>query len=103
MISTRLGKGVALSLIDSATSYDRDLVKRVYALGIKHHLDVQFKQTATGGNDAGSIHVSAGGIKTLTLSIPARYIHSPVSVISQKDYESAKELARTLIREVQHV
>ena len=103
MISTRLGKGVALSLIDGATSYDRDLVKQVYELGKNHHIAVQFKQTATGGNDAGSIHVSAGGIKTLSLSIPARYIHSPVSVIAEKDYESAKELARTLIREVQHV
>ncbi len=103
MISTRLGKGVALSLVDGATSYDRELVKRVYDLGIKNKIAVQFKQTATGGNDAGSIHVSAGGIKTLSLSIPARYIHSPVSVIAEKDYESAKELARTLIREVQHV
>ncbi len=103
MVSTRLGKGVALSFVDGSTSYNRDLVKRVYALGQKQGIALQFKETATGGNDAGAIHVAAGGIQTVSLSIPARYIHSPVSVIAQKDYEAARELARTIIREVQHV
>lgn len=34
-----------------------------------------------GGNDAKAIHVSAGGVKTLAISLPCRYLHSPSCVI----------------------
>ena len=103
MVSTRLGGGAALSFLDGATSYDRDLVASIYRLAQEKSIPVQYKQTATGGNDAGAIHVSAGGIRTASISVPARYIHSPSSVISLSDYEAARELTRTLIQEVSHV
>ncbi len=103
MRSTILGKGAALSLIDGATSYNRELVQRLYQMAQHHHVPVQFKQVAAGGNDAGAIHVAAGGILTAALSLPGRYIHSPSSVISLADYESAKEFVRILIQEAEHV
>ncbi len=102
-VSTRLGKGAAISLIDGATSYNRKVAQKLYQMGEKNGIPVQFKQTATGGNDAGIIHVSAGGIVTAAISVPARYIHSPVNVISLKDYQAAKDLTRLWIQEVQHV
>lgn len=103
MKSTRLRGGAALSLVDGSTSYNRELVMKLYHLAQKKGVSVQFKQTATGGNDAGAIHVAAGGIPTVAISVPARYIHSPASVIALSDYEAAKELTRILIQEVQHV
>lgn len=101
-ISTRLGGGAAISLLDGATSYNRELAAWLYRLAKDNRIAVQFKQTATGGNDAGSIHVSAGGVQTAAISLPARYIHSPSCVASMADYQAVKALTKVLIQEVQH-
>ena len=93
----------ALSLIDGTTVYNRELVLKLHKLATDAGIMVQFKQTATGGNDAGAIHLAAGGVPTLSVSVPARYIHSPSSVISLSDYEAVRETARLLIREVDNV
>ena len=51
----------------------------------------QVKQAVAGGNNAGVIHKTAGGVKTLTVSLPCRYLHSPSCVLKVEDiYESAK-------------
>ena len=52
-----------------------------------------------GGNDASAIHKSAGGIKTVAVSLPCRYIHSSASVGSKVDMESVKSLANALLEE----
>lgn len=103
MISTRAGGGAAISFIDGTTSFNRQLVQWLYQLGESRNIPVQYKQTATGGNDAGIIHVSAGGVPVLSISVPARYIHSPSSVISLADYEAVKSLTKVLIQEVDQV
>ena len=102
-VSTRLGGGAALSLIDGATVYNRELVLKLHKLATDAGVTVQFKQTATGGNDAGAIHLASGGVPTVSVSIPARYIHSPSSVISLSDYEAVRETARLLMQEVDNV
>jgi len=94
---------VALSFIDGSTCYNRSLVQAVYDLAKTNDIPIQFKQTATGGNDAGALHLAAGGIKTVSLSVPARYIHSPSSVIARSDYQAMLDLIQCLMKEVQHV
>ncbi|MBR6729270.1 MAG: M20/M25/M40 family metallo-hydrolase [Clostridia bacterium] len=102
MISTRLSKGAALSYIDAATCYNRPLVNFIYNLAKEQGVPVQIKQTATGGNDAGALHVSGGGIPTAVVSVPARYIHSPASVISKADLNAVEALVKLIIQEVHH-
>ncbi len=97
--STVLGGGAALSLLDRSTYYDRDLTNALYDTAKKNHIAVQFKQTASGGNDAGAIHTAAGGVKTAAISVPARYIHSPSSVIKKSDLMAVKTLIHTFLKE----
>ncbi len=97
--STKAGKGAVLSIIDRSTYYDKTLTSALCDTAKKHDIPVQYKKTATGGNDAGIIHVSAGGVKTAAISVPARYIHSPSSVISKSDYEAVKRLVSIFLRE----
>ena len=47
----------------------------------------------SGGNDAGHIHKTAGGVRCATLSVPSRYIHSACSVIHEDDYNSMLDFA----------
>jgi len=97
--STVSGGGAALSIIDRSTYYDKELTNALYNTAKKHDIPVQFKKTATGGNDAGAIHTSFGGVKTAAISVPARYIHSPSSVMKKTDYEALCNLLYTFLQE----
>lgn len=98
--STNLGEGAALTFIDRTSYPDRKLVDFLYNTAQKHGIKVQFKKTATGGNDAGKIQLSGSGVKVASISVPCRYIHSPVSVMSMSDYDSCLELVRTSLDEL---
>ncbi len=97
--STKAGGGAALSIIDRSTYYDKELTDELYNVAKKNRIPVQFKKTATGGNDAGAIHLSCGGVKTAAISVPARYIHSPSSVIKKSDYDAVKKLVLKFLEE----
>ncbi len=97
--STQAGGGAALSIIDRGTYFDKELVLSLYETAKAHNIPVQFKKTATGGNDAAAIHISAGGVKCAAISVPARYIHSPSSVIHQKDYKAVYDLVDIFLQE----
>jgi endoglucanase len=51
-----------------------------------------------GGTDAGSIQIARGGIPTALLSLPLRYMHTPVEVINLKDCKYIVELLTTYIK-----
>lgn len=97
--STKAGEGAALSFIDRSTYYDKDLTRALFDTAKRNGIPVQYKQTATGGNDAGAISLAVGGVKTAAISVPARYIHSPSSVIKKTDYEAVNTLIHTFLRE----
>ncbi len=99
--STVSGAGVALSFADMRTYYNKDVLKDMVEVAKKYNIPYQFKKTISGGNDAGAIHLSCGGIKTIVMSVPTKYIHSPSSVIKLSDYEAMKELAIKYLQEGQ--
>ena len=78
-VSTRVGDGPALTIVDGASYPDKNLRCALADCMEK----VQYKNVKAGGNDAGAI--SLNNIKTAAVSIPSRYIHSPVSVASYDD------------------
>lgn len=88
----KLGDGGAISLCDRSTIYNRDFVRRAFDIAEKHAIPAQVKRYVSGGNDAGHIHKSGVGVKTLAISAPSRYIHSPACVVSLNDYLSIGEL-----------
>ncbi len=95
---TELGKGPACSIMDRTTLYNPKLVQYVAELARKKEIPLQFRRGTSGGNDAGRIHVTKTGIPTISLSVPCRYIHSYVSVISEKDYEACLNLVQALLK-----
>ncbi len=52
------------------------------------------------GTDADSIHIVRGGIATLVVSIPNRYMHSPNEMIDLSDVEHAAKLIAALVRQL---
>lgn len=100
--TTILGNGVALSVLDKASVSDPDFNSEIIEIAKKNRIPLQKKLTVMGGNDAGAITYFSGGIKTATLSLPGRYIHSPATVISKDDYNSMLELTKKILEEKQN-
>lgn len=98
---TLIGRGAALSLMDNSTLYDIDEVRKVADIAEKYGIPYQFRSSSSGGNEAGVIHKTKEGAKTVAISIPCRYIHSPVNVASVNDYHSVVRLAKAVISENQ--
>ena len=94
-----LGDGGAVSLRDRSTIYDRGLVRFIMGLAAKNGIKAQYKRYVSGGNDAGSIHKSGSGVKSLAISAPSRYIHSPACVVSYDDYISIGNLLVAFIKD----
>ena len=88
-----LGGGPAVSFMDRATVYDRHYYNAALSSGIK----CRPKAAVAGGNNSGAVHLSRGGVRTLAISVPCRYIHSPASVADENDIKNALLLTRYMI------
>ena len=83
---TPMGVGVTLGVQDSSVLGHRGLLKYLSDLCEELKLGVQYNVLLAGGTDSGEIHKSKEGVINITVSIPARYIHSHQSLIHRKDY-----------------
>ena len=94
---TKLGDGPVVSVLDSASYSDNALRVLLCSLAEQNGLKVQVKRSTAGGNDAGALQLYGRGTRTVVLSLPCRYIHSPASVISKADFETYCTLIQILI------
>ncbi len=88
-----LGQGAAVSFMDRSTFYDRALYNKALSSKIK----VQSKAAVAGGNNSGAIHLSREGIRTVALSLPCRYIHTPACMANSGDIMALRALAEFMI------
>ena len=91
--AAKTGDGPCVSLMDLGTVYESALVNFALGLGKKHGIKCQPKKYVAGGTDAGKIHKAAGGVRTINMACPTRYIHSASCVIKESDYYEMFKLA----------
>jgi endoglucanase len=65
------------------------LVAAAEDAGIEHTIDASGRST---GTDADAIQISRAGVPTGLVSIPLRYMHSPVELVDLRDVEATVEL-----------
>jgi len=80
--------------MDRAVITHPPLVKELFALANEKNIPVQARRNTAGGTDAGQIQLTESGTKVAVIAVPCRYIHSPASVMSKKDYDGAYELIK---------
>lgn len=95
-----LGKGAVVGFMDRATIYPKDLYQMAFSLAEEKGIPCQTKTMVAGGNDAGAIHTAAGGVKTLAVSVPCRYLHSPFCVVKEEDVVSVAKLVDALAEKI---
>jgi putative aminopeptidase FrvX len=84
---SQLGNGVAIKIADASTISNHGIVKNMQALARKHRIKHQLEILPFGGTDAMAMQRHGNGA-VCTLSVPARYVHSPNEIIHKKDLEA---------------
>ncbi len=98
--NTRLGFGPAIYPAHPPVISDPRLVKFLQDIGDKHKIPYQLRQPGGGGTDAGSIQQARAGVPVVSVSVPHRYTHSPVSVSRVDDWKNTLNLLHAALKEI---
>jgi putative aminopeptidase FrvX len=98
--SPGIGKGPVITIADRSVICDSELVSLLADTAQKNNIPYQFKQPMIGGTDAGPMHLAREGARSAVMSIPARYIHSPLSIAARTDIESGITLLACSIQKI---
>jgi endoglucanase len=92
----RFGSG---GVVNRGSTMDPQVFELLHAAGEAE--DIPFTVSASAratGTDADAFHISRGGIPTGVVSVPLRYMHSPVEMVQLDDVESAARLIAAFAR-----
>ena len=85
-----LGKG---PVIERGPNMNPKVVRRLIEIAKAHEIPLQISASGKAtGTDANSIQINRAGVATGLVSIPSRYMHSPVEVIALPDMDRAADL-----------
>ncbi len=93
----KLGGGVQIRLYDPSMIANPRLCELAIETATAHQISHQIAVRTSGGTDAGAIHQVGRGVPSIVLGVPARYVHSHVSIINIDDYRAALDLLLHLI------
>jgi putative aminopeptidase FrvX len=90
--NAQLGHGPVIYLADARTLSDRRLVDYFCRVADDARLPYQIRQPTAGGTDAAAIQLSRAGVPVISVSVPARYLHSPAALARTDDWENTFRL-----------
>jgi endoglucanase len=100
---TKLGKGPAIKVADGRSASGLIVHPKIFdhlvSLAEKHKIPYQVEVIPGGTTDASVIALNKEGVPAGTISIPARYIHSPVEVVDLSDVYNAAKLLKAFAEE----
>ncbi len=94
----RLGQGPAISVADRSIVVSRKVLTAMESVADAAGIPYQYKLPTYGGTDAGAIHLTRGGVLAGVVSVPCRYIHSPISTLRVNDFEQTSRYVTELVR-----
>lgn len=92
-----LGGGPQVRLYDPTAVSNRRLVRFVEQVASECSIEIQMAVRRTGGTDAQAVHRFGAGVPTVVIGVPARYIHSHVSLMQWADYVATRRLTLELV------
>lgn len=86
----KCGGGIVLAPADMRTIYDRSLFADAIQLCEEKGIAYQHpSSTALPGGESGAIYHYGGGVKTLSVGIPTRNLHSGAEIVKSSDMKAA--------------
>ncbi|MGC9521415.1 MAG: M42 family metallopeptidase [Anaerolineae bacterium] len=96
--TTALNRGPAITVMDRSYITPPWLLRHFLDTAEDEGIPYQLKQPGIGGTDAGGIHRARAGVPAITVAVPCRYIHSPVSLLRRSDLEGLAHLVDVAAR-----
>lgn len=97
---SKLGKGPQLVLYDASMISHKGVRDFIVKTADENNIPYQFTSMAGGGTDSGSIHLTANGVPSLSITIATRYIHSHAAILHRDDFENAVKLIVEAIKKL---
>ena len=94
----RMGAGPAVTIADRSLIAAPAVLSLLEETAQKHDIPYHLKLPGGGGTDAAAIQQTAEGALCGVLSVPARYIHTPLSMLRASDLEATIDLAAAFAR-----
>jgi endoglucanase len=89
---TKFGQGVALKVMDAGSISHRGLIDEFVSVAKTKKIAHQMEILPLGATDAATVQRAGVGRKTMTLSVPTRYVHTITESVHKKDLKSAVDL-----------
>lgn len=96
--SVKIGKGPALTISDSGLITHPKVLRWLLDSAEEEKIPFQLETGLMGSTDAARISMTRQGIPSGNISIPTRYIHSPVGMLNLKDIENSAKLTVAAIQ-----
>ena len=96
----KIRHGAVCPFMDGGTLYNMELYNIIHDFANSNGIKIQVKTKVAGGTDGARIQRSLGGIKTVAVSLPCRYIHTSSSVAAVEDMESMYEIISGVCRKL---
>jgi endoglucanase len=90
--NSKLDLGAAIYIADRATLSHPGLIHHFIQTAEAEEIPYQIRQPGGGGTDAGAIHLTDEGVPSLSLSVPARYLHTANSLARLTDWRASVRL-----------
>lgn len=97
---TCLGKGPAIRIMDGSMIANKKLFNIIRDTAEDRKIPYQIQLSPYSGTDAGKIQLVRRGVAVTSLSVPSRYIHTPLSMAKKSDIENTIKLIRYSIPEI---
>ena len=97
---TKLDLGPAIYIADAITLADPRLVRLLEDTAKAYSIPYQIRQPGGGSTDAAKIHQQRAGIPSISVSVPARYLHTPASLIRLADWRNTLSLVHTTLTHI---
>jgi len=98
--NTKLGLGPAIYIADGSTLHDPRLVRFLVETAEAEKIPYQFRQPGGGGTDSAGIQRALAGIPSVSVSVPHRYTHSPVSISRVEDWKNTLNLLHAALKQI---
>lgn len=97
---SKIGEGPQIILYDSSMISHKGVRDLVVKTAEENGIPFQYASISAGGTDSGSIHLTANGVPSLSITIATRYIHSHAAILHRDDFENAVKLIVEVIKKL---
>ena len=91
-LTTKLGKGAAIKIKDSSVICSNKIVEKLTELAEANNIKYQYEILISGGTDTSAMQIAGAGSHAGCISLPTRYVHTPVETIDTDDLKACADL-----------